>query len=459
MTKSNAETVTLHQWWGGGNMPISMSTGCNSVKSWAEHRGWNYHLWSRSETEQRFAGEATTRILARCRQTLPSATTEGFASDWWRLRILAEFGGVWLDTDYEVQNEATLNSWIPSADMAFMGEGWRPELPSTGCLWCNGRRGHAAARIICSVAREALQRLLPLDAPDFSTRFIQMARTDTCFSGIAAKGIGPRKMREEFLPAMVQAGFCFEVIPSRVCCDRRQGTNTGLLHIGGALWRETQADWNERARKAKVEDFNASLPSWLKPQSKAARVLPKVGRRSDMRRRDMGASPVDGFRIPRGTKRIIIFSNIPCFDPARANLREGDFCIHCNRSIHHSTVRTIPGTTHVALVRHGEEASTREWCWFEPSSTNELRQIIHVDDEGMSSRRTWWRMYRAVTGKTPTTGFIAWHLAQEAVAPSVPIILAGFAPGERKGTPLWDGHAWSYEAETYRKAGVQIIAP
>ncbi len=445
----------VHQYWAYGEMSDKLKAWCASVRGWAERRGWKYRLWTQKDLEATFAGEEGTRVLARCREVLPTTTTDGFASDWWRFRLLAEYGGIWRDTDYIVQNEAKLNAWEPKADVALMAEGWRSDYASIGCVWCVGERGHEAAKVMHKAATEALSRLLPLSAPDFAMRYIQIARRDNNPSGIARAGIGPWRTREEFLPKMTEAGFTFEVMPLNVCCDRRLSLRTALLHVGNASWAEKEVDWQKRERQAQAADFIASRPSWQSAQcrataSKGARKNKTAARRAQI---------ADGLRVPSTAKRIVIFSNIPGFNPARAGIRDGDFCIHCNRSVHFNATKAISGTIHACLVRHGKNKKTGGWCWYDPDTTNDMRQIIHIDDAGMSSRRQWWRAYRAATGKAPTTGFIAWHLAREAVGDSLPIILAGFAPGEQRGTYLWDGHAWNYEAEVYRKSGAAIIAP
>ncbi len=457
---SSCKPSIVHQFWARGEMPEKIRAWCGTVREWAMRRGWKYRLWTQEEVEGLFREEESTQILKRCREVLPTSTTDGFASDWWRYRLLAEFGGVWLDADFIVQNETELNAWQPKADVALMAEGWRRDYASIGCLWCVGGRGQEAAKVMCKAVAEALARILPLSSSDFAARYIQITRTDgSNASGIARAGIGPWRCREEFLPKMADAGYTFEVMPLEVCSDRRLGLRAALLHVGNASWTERGANWQQREKDARAADFRASLPPWRKPQGRIADASPRQSRGSAKARPAVGSAPADGFRIPAAAQRIVIFSNIPSFNPVRAELRAGDFCIHCNRAVHHAATKGIRGTIHASLVRHGQEKDTGQWHWFDPASTNELRQVIHVDDAGMSSRRQWWRTYRAATGKTPTTGFIAWNLAREAVGDTVPIILAGFAPGKQCGSPLWSGHAWNYEAEAYRKNGATIIAP
>lgn len=191
------------------------------------------------------------------------------------------------------------------------------------------------------------------------------------------------------------------------------------------------------------------------PQSR--RQLPKIGRHASNRAPSLKGLP-DGLLLPKGTERIIIFSNVPRLDITALRLKPGDHCIHLNRARHFDRARGIPGLTH-ALVIRAQAGHNHERQWFDPISTRGAMQIIHVMDGPMASRRPWWQQYcRDNPGKGPTTGFIAWHLATEA-NPRIPVVLAGFAPGEPFGSPLYKGHAWNYERDAYKAAGVCILRP
>lgn len=179
----------------------------------------------------------------------------------------------------------------------------------------------------------------------------------------------------------------------------------------------------------------------------SCRVLPAAARQV------AAAAPADGLVVPRVARRVVVFSNVPQLPPFE--LLPGDFCVHVNRARNFDAVRETPGVTHAVVVRHS--AQRREW--FDPPSTAGFEQVLHVMDAPMCARRAWWRQYRkANPRRCPTTGFIAWQLAREA-APDLPVVLVGFAPGEDFGTPLWRGHAWSYEAAVYARERARIIRP
>lgn len=192
---------------------------------------------------------------------------------------------------------------------------------------------------------------------------------------------------------------------------------------------------------------------WLRPQS--SRVLPPVVRR--------GAALLlpgaqEGLMVPRGTRRIVVFSNVPDVAAAAA-VQPGDFVVHINRARQFSAVRGVPGVVHVLVVRRGRDRRTGSMVWYEPPSVAGFQQVVRVADVQLRARRRWWQVYcRTNPGKCPTTGFICWHLARE-VAPGVQVVLAGFAPGRDCGTYRWPQHAWDYEAAVYAREGACVLPP
>lgn len=195
-------------------------------------------------------------------------------------------------------------------------------------------------------------------------------------------------------------------------------------------------------------DYLEALPPAARPQS--CRSLPPAPRR----RAAAPAALPDGLVLPRGVRRVVVFSNVTPAPPFE--LLPGDLCLHLNRARNFPAVRGTQGVTHSLLVRCWEKNGARRW--FEPESTDGFWQVLHIMDAPMCARRAWWQKYKADTHKSPTSGFIAWQLAREA-APELPVVLVGFAPGENFGTPLWRGHAWSYEAAAYARERAQIVRP
>lgn len=206
------------------------------------------------------------------------------------------------------------------------------------------------------------------------------------------------------------------------------------------------------------EPAPATPPAWLHPQSR--RSLPVTLRPREAAQEVEAIPPADGLNIPRGARRIVVFSNVvKDFDPRALPLQPGDHCIHINRARQFFKVVDMPGVTHALVVRRGTERVNRRIRWYDPPAKDGFTQVLHIADVPMRARRPWWRDYcQRYARQCPTTGFICWHLAQEA-APSLPVVLAGFAPGENFGTPQWRGHAWAHEADEYARAGVRIVRP
>ena len=443
----------VHQIWFGGKIPQDFQTWMASVRDWARARGMLYRLWTEAELWQEFGCEQELRTLKICMQTVPTATSYSFASDFFRMRLIAKYGGLYLDTDVDCRDNG---EELPKEGGLYTGpELWNGKLQSTWCIWAPGKGGRAAARSMMEAARKAFNEQLPAGAPDLPSRFVQLMRRDLRGHGADNKGLGPAVFRRAVIPFMREAGYSCSMLPRRIAACRDKGAM--LCHCNRGSWLERGADWNERAAAAKkIEEKDAAEPVWLKPQ--AYRVLPRACRRKKAEEKE--ESPADGLIIPRGTQRIVIFSNVTSdFEPRALPLQEGDHCIHINRARQYEKVGETPGTTHALVVRRGTNKENQRVIWYEPASTNGFIQVMHIQDQPMRQRRGWWREYcQRNPRQCPTSGFICWKLALEA-APSVPVVLVGFAPGENFGTPQWKGHAWRYEAEEYARANAQIVRP
>lgn len=206
------------------------------------------------------------------------------------------------------------------------------------------------------------------------------------------------------------------------------------------------------------EKAEENLPPWLAAQG--SRELPAARPKKRESKEKSAIALADGLNIPRGTRRIVIFSNVTRdFDPRALPLKPGDHCIHINRARQFFKVFDTPGVTHALVVRKGTERENGLIKWYAPPTRDGFTQVLHIADVPMRARRAWWREYcQRNARKCPTSGFICWQLAREA-APMLPVVLAGFAPGEQFGTPQWRGHAWAFEAEEYARAGAHIVRP
>lgn len=163
--------------------------------------------------------------------------------------------------------------------------------------------------------------------------------------------------------------------------------------------------------------------------------------------------------LPRGTRRIIILSNVTRgFSVQDIPLQPGDLCIHLNHARHRAAAMAVKGTRHALLVRHGKGADPLGFHWYGPDSYDGFCRVIHVDDTQLCAPLPWYAEFKARGGASPTTGFIAANLCR-ALFPSVPLVLAGFDPGTPHGTPLWSGHTWELERTWYAEKQFTLIIP
>jgi len=449
--------MKVHQIWISGDMSPRFRAWTDTAKAWAQEMGADYKLWTWSDLLAEFGKEPEAETLSRCMETLPTATAYTFAADYYRLRIIAEYGGIYLDTDARCQHTIC----PPESPGLYVGaERFDPSLPSTWLLWAHGEQGIAAARMVLHEARKLFAELLPHGAADVPQRFIAMARRDRAGGGLAANGLGPVVFRRSIMPVVMAAGYKVAMLPPEIASGRNEGA--ALKHCNAGSWLERGADWNARAARAaelSTEQPPAEdVPEWQRPQSR--RQMPQAIKRRMMEPKLAESALEDGLNIPAGTRRIVIFSNVTRnFDPRALPLRAGDHCIHINRARQFFKVADTPGVTHALVVRKGTGKQFKRVKWYDPPTSEGFLQVLHIADVPMRKRRPWWREYcQRNARRCPTSGFICWHLAREA-APTVPVVLAGFAPGEKFGTPQWRGHAWEYEAQTYARAGAEIVRP
>ncbi len=460
--------MTIHQIWLGGELPERMRPWVESMRQLAAAAGGSHHLWTEDELQARYAEHEALRVFERARGVIPDCTLYGLAGDWYRYALCADFGGMYADTDMQAQDVPALLAYELPADVTFSNEGVSGNLACCGLIWCRGERGHAAAKVLFQACTRRLLSILPPDADDFATRAVRIARQDECVSGIARFGIGPVPLRDCFMPAARKAGFTVAPLPRPVESDRRHLAGAWIVHNSAAAWYDRQADWCGMARRAleidactRHERTVAALPPHLRPQGAAE--LPQVTRKATAEVRQtpsqVSAEVRAMLRVPTDARRIVIFSNVTAgFSVQDAGLRRGDFCVHINRARHLADALKVPGTRHALIVRHGQ-CEGNQIVWFTPSSFDGLQQVIFLSSGNPIEGMPWWREYRAATsGKVPTTGHIAARLMRE-LAPSTPLVLAGFDPARRHGTPQWHGHAWHYEAAHYAAQDFNLITP
>ena len=465
----------VHQIWIGSAMPEAERGWVAGVRRVATAAGWEHRLWGWEELLEAFGAEPVADVFRRAfalpGEVISPAVVASLACDYYRSRVLAEHGGVYLDCDFECRGEwPNFEELLAAAGVEVLGleEFFSPVMCAGFYAVTDGR----AMRLATDVAAEYLLRVMPPDAVDFATRLVAECRRDGGRGGLAQHGVGPGWRRRVVLPMWERAGVRWAFVPRALLGHRQWGGGAALVHMGAARWHEQSgtalaALWQQRAHAARemsapvegggeeasADAVAAVLPPWMRPQS--TRVLPQVLRRGVA---VDGAAVSRGLFVPPGTRRVVIFSNVPGLD-ARAMVREGDFCVHINRARYFPALRGVAGLRHALVVRRGQDNRSGRPVWFEPPSTAGFEQVVRVLDIPMRARRRWWQEYcRENPGKCPTTGFICWRWAQEA-APGVPVVLAGFNPSADCGTYRWPHHAWEYEDRVYKQAGVHALPP
>ncbi len=446
----------VHQIWIGGEMPDKERSWIAGVRRAALAAGWEHRLWEWPELLEVFGAEPVAEVFRRAfalpAEVISPAVVASLACDYYRSRVLAEGGGVYLDADFECRGAwPDVEGLLAAAGVDVLGleEFFAPMMCAGFFAAADGR----AMQLAAEAAAEYLLRVLSPGAEDFATRLVVECRRDVPGGGLAQRGVGPGWRRRVVLPLWQEAGVRWAMAPRTTVGHRQWGGGAALVHMGAARWHEQSgaalaALWQARARAAQRAEFNAALPVWLRPQG--TRVLPKAPPRLAVQHPQQPLS--DGLTVPRGLRRVVVFSNVPGLD-ARAVLRPGDLAVHINRARHFPAASKVAGVTHAVVVRRGKDHAGGGPIWFDPPSTAGFSQVLHVQDVPMRSRRRWWQEYcRKNPRKCPTTGFICWHLAREA-APGLPVVLAGFAPGKDVGTYRWPGHAWEYEEKNYEKMG------
>lgn len=459
----------VHQIWLGGALPEQERGWVDGVRRAATAAGWEHRLWGWEELLEAFGAEPVAEVFRRAfalpAEVISPAVVASLACDYYRSRVLAEGGGVYLDCDFECRRDwPDVEGLLAAAGADVLGleEFFSPVM----CAGFFAVRDGLPMRLAADAAAEYLLRVLPPDAVDFATRLVAECRRDGGRGGLARHGVGPGWRRRVVLPLWQAAGVRWAFVPRDAVGHRQWGGGSTLVHMGAARWHEAEGAaalaslWQGRAAAARRMVLSAAadgaggaevLPLWRCPQSR--RVLPRGMRRGAAM---MLPGVQEGLVLPPGVRRVAIFSNVPGVD-ARAVLQPGDFAVHINRARYFPAVRDVPDVVHALVVRRGRDRRTGRMVWYEPPSVAGFQQVLRVYDVPMRARRGWWRDYcRENPGKCPTTGFICWHLAREA-APGLPVVLVGFNPGADCGTYRWPGHEWEYEAKIYEKMGVKRI--
>lgn len=435
---------TVNQIWLGGEMPAREKAWCDGVRAAAEAAGWQYRLWRDADIEAAYGTEPVAEVFRAARKALPGPVTYTLESDYYRLRVLADAGGLYMDTDFEC---SSWPEWPDEGDVWTAAERFNSSLLCNCLLWVLNPE---AARFAAGMAAAKLTGALDPASPRFEADYIALVRRDK--GGLVA-GLGPRWLRNTVRPAAESVGHRWGIVGTDVAGHIIWPEHGPLCHHGVSWWHEGKrseqaALWDARAKAA----ARKARPAYLVPQGKAVM--------SGSRPASSGTASVEPpFSLPGGVRRIVVLSNVTRdFSPADVPLRDGDLCIHLNHARHKAAAMAVPGVQHVLLVRHGRGSDPLGWHWYGPENYNGFCRVQFVEDARLCRPWSWWREFKARGGKSPTTGFIAANICR-ACWPEIPLLLAGFDPGVNHGTPCWEGHSWDVERAWYKEHNFRLLPP
>lgn len=448
----------VHQIWVEGPMPEREAAWVEGVRKGAQDAGWRHTLWNWSSLQAAYGKEPIADFFARALTVLPGSTTYTLISDYYRWRVLAEEGGLYLDTDFELRAEKWPGFPIVEG-LGGMAEFFNQARMCNCILWiCRPQ----AALIAAEKAGNYLLDAIDPSSPQFATAYISLVRRDK--GGLVHNGIGPGFCRKNVISALIKAGMAVRFLPETLAGHIQWGGKASLVHHGSAHWHEAPKAqltflWEQRACMAQRMDEEAALPIWQRPQGHS--LLPE---RAVCPRRTSATSPSRQqwpapMLIPKGTKRIVILSNVTNgFNPGMIPLQAGDLVLHCNHARHAEAAMAVAGTRHMLFVRHGCGRNPRGRHWYHVGGFDGFERVVFIDDASMLAPFQWFRDFRKISRKSPTTGFILANMVRE-LYPQMPLVLAGFEPDAKHGTPKWNGHDWQTEAAWYKERGFFLLRP
>lgn len=410
--------MDIHQIWLGDPMPPRIESATAAIRAAAEKAGHRYSLWDEFTLSAAFGDEFGYTLITSAKSTMPPARWYALMSDWARWRLLAEYGGLYLDTDTEL----TTSALPASADLGVADinlHTYKDTMLETGAIYAKGERGKKAAALAANLATLRMTAVGDIGAQLQKTRLPSL--------------IGPYWMWETVFPAWRNKGFSYAAInPAVASCTN---LSAALHHWGAWSW-----NLDKSAPLHDVETHRRNGPIYT-----PRRIVTKP----------QATKEPSLFSAPAGAERIVIFSNVTSFDPARVPVRAGDWCIHINRAAHAAAAMSVPNTWHTLFVRHGSNHGTGYTWHTPPAGFNGYQSVVFYFNAPPTA---WMQEYRLnAKSSNPTSGFCCFQYAR-AAAPHLPLILAGFAP-DSDISYRWPEHDWQYEANYYKKHNITIIRP
>lgn len=155
--------------------------------------------------------------------------------------------------------------------------------------------------------------------------------------------------------------------------------------------------------------------------------------------------------------RFIVLSNAPEKVWSGIDIRKDDVLVFLNKAVDFARLAGKRNRRLLISRRHnGDKAS-----WFlPPGQEYELTRLyddfLLLSDDALEAERPWYAEYlRESGGKVPTTGWVAYRLLKDCY-PGSDVVLCGFNPGGENGSYKWPRHGWAYEADYYKRNGVNL---
>lgn len=419
-------------------MPDKLRAWSDHLRAAAAHAGHTPHLWSLPALTAAFPQDPAAALLDALIAAHPTPPLYGIASDYFRLRLLAEYGGLYLDTDFYLRPGTPFPTLPSDLPVYGMPEFFSKKIMCNGLLYSPQTQPRTAFSLAADLAASRLATLFA-DIPK-QAHAITSAIRQTLITEI----IGPAWLQKSVLPAWESAGIKRDFLAADIAGHAQWKHDTpALVHTGEALWAKQHATPAPQA--------HPPIPEWATPQARA--IIP--AQPTIQPPTPHPPHPLRGklLSIPEKARRIVILSNARKRFPTLC-IKPGDCCIHINRAIHAERAMRVPDTTHLLIVR---PSASRPLDWFLPQKgINGYYHVLCVRDSHILPSFHWYQQWRKTSPKSPTTGFIAANICRE-IYPEKPLILAGFAPDEDLGTYRWSGHDWQAEKNWYNTRDFQTL--
>ena len=218
--------LKVHQIWFGGNMPAEETQWTQGIRAGAERAGLEYNLWTETEIQREFGDEPAWGFFRNLLDVEPGPKVLTLMSDYYRFRVLATHGGVYLDTDFMLSGD--FPELPQCAGILAATEFWAPNKPCTGFLAVDAPANFSA---VMSAADAQLHicrcGLSTLGAADW-------------WRANGGRNIlnlwGPKWYRQRGLRAAMRAGVPVHMVHPRLVGHVQWKTPSGLTHVGTAHW-------------------------------------------------------------------------------------------------------------------------------------------------------------------------------------------------------------------------------